>query len=132
MIFKKGCGWKACYDEEIDLYTGMYDADGTKLFEITKEIFDSLKDGLSNYEAQEFLSRGRKLYMDVCDRCGPPYTIVFDEDYQKLCPWAEVSHCGEEWPTEMVDAVVEVLDSEKDNRGQRRKKREERNAKNSK
>lgn len=54
------------------------------------------------------------------------HTIVFDEDYEKLCPWIKPEPVGKTWPTEMTDAVVEVLECEKDNREQRRKKREER------
>ena len=72
------------------------------------------------------ITEGRKLYMEVIDRCGPPYTIVLDEDYKRLCPWINSEPVGETWPTEMTDAVVEVLECEKDNREQRRKKKEER------
>lgn len=61
--------------------------------------------------------------MAVNDQYGPPYTIVFDEDYAKLVPWANVEPVGENWPTEMTDAVVEVLACEENNREQRRRKR---------
>ena len=64
--------------------------------------------------------------MAVDDRCGPPYTVILDEDYQKLCPWAETRISGEVMPTELVDAAVELFASEADNREQRRKKRAER------
>ena len=67
--------------------------------------------------------------MAVDDRCGPPYTVILDEDYQKLCPWAETRISGEVWPVELTDAAVEVFASEADNREQRRKKREEREKK---
>ena len=77
------------------------------------------------YEA--IMYDGRKMYMSVDDRCGPPYTIVFDDDYEKLCPWAKVMKSGRVWPDELTDAVVEVLESEKDNRAQRREKRKMRN-----
>lgn len=123
MQFKEGYSWKACYDEERELYTAGIWGFGSFLYEISKEIFDELQDGMDG--ASSIIGKGRKLYMNVCDRCGPPYTVVFDEDYQKLCPWAQVTASGQEWPTEMVDAVVEVLDSEKENREQRRKKRKE-------
>lgn len=67
--------------------------------------------------------KGRHLYMSVNDRCGPPYTVVFDSDYETLCLWADVVKSGRVWPDELTDAVVELLESEKNNREQRRKKR---------
>ena len=63
--------------------------------------------------------------MAVDDRCGPPYTVVFDEDYETLCPWARVMKSGRVWPKALTDAAVELFASEADNREQRRKKREE-------
>ncbi|MCR5237743.1 MAG: hypothetical protein K6E34_11140 [Lachnospiraceae bacterium] len=65
----------------------------------------------------------------VDDRCGPPYTIVFDDDYETLCPWASVTKSGKVWPDELTDAAVELFESEKNNREQRRRKREARNNK---
>ena len=72
------------------------------------------------------MCEGRRLYMSVDDRCGPPYTIVFDDDYEKLCPWADIVKSGTVWPDELTDAAVEIFASEKNNREQRRRKREER------
>ena len=130
MQFKKGDGWKACFDEESGRYFGEYGGiQSYKLFEITAELFDRLEDGMTEYDASNIMYDGRKMYMSVDDRCGPPYTIVFDDDYEKLCPWASVMQSGKVWPDELTDAVVEVLASEKDNREQRRKKREQRNDK---
>lgn len=117
--------WEARFDEERNLYTAVCWGGGSRLYEIDETIFNELKDDIGK-EGQLIISKGRKLYMDVCDRCGPPYTIVFDEDYRNLCPWAQVTASEEQWPTEMVDAVVEVLDSEKNNREQRREKRKRR------
>ena len=54
------------------------------------------------------------------------YTVVFDDDYEKLCPWANIIASGREWPDELTDAAVEIFASEKNNREQRRKKREAR------
>ena len=54
---------------------------------------------------------------------------IFDSDYKKLCPWSDACVSGETWPDEMTDAVVEVLESQKNNREQRRKKREGQNKK---
>ncbi len=125
--FKTGDGWKACFDEKTGTYTAERSGIGYyQLYEIPKETFDLLDDGMSDRDTYKVICEGRRLYMDVNDRCGPPYTIVFDEDYEKLCPWAEVMQSGRIWPVEFTDAVVEVLESEKNNREQRRKKREER------
>ncbi|MCR4647445.1 MAG: hypothetical protein K5776_00035 [Lachnospiraceae bacterium] len=130
MEFKEGCGWKACYDEERNLFTAQRSGMGFyKLYEITKEIYDQLPDGANDCDVYELISEGRDLYMDVNDRCGPPYTIVFDDDYEKLCPWANVISSGKVWSDELIDAAVEIFESEKNNREQRRRKREERKKK---
>ena len=128
----KGSGWKACFDEERDLYTAETNVPGAfKLFEINKEVFESLQsDEMSDEDKYCLITdEGRKLYMSIDDRCGPPYTVVLDEDYITLCPWADLPECKNIWPVELTDAVVEIFESEKDNREQRRKKREERNQK---
>ena len=126
MIFKKGMGWRACYDEERNLYTAeIGGGPNHDLYEITKEIFDLLDDPATE-RPSSLISSGRHLYMAVDDRCGPPYTVILDEDYQKLCPWAETMISGEVMPTELVDAAVEIFASEADNREQRRKKKAER------
>ena len=127
MYFKKGNGWKACYDETTGKYTaerggcGYYD-----LYEITKEIFDLLEDGMSDSDTYKIIDEGRHLYMDVNDRCGPPYTVVFDDDYEKIAPWASIVSSGRVWPDALTDAAVELFESEKNNREQRRRKREAR------
>lgn len=130
MQSKDGYLWEAYYDEERNLYTARVGGNSIVLYEINKEIFDGLKDGME-FEAQRLICEGRKLYMRINDQCGPPYTVVLDEDYLKLCPWAKDTVPEEDvWPVEMTDAVVEVLDSQENNREQRRKKREEREKKN--
>ena len=123
----KGSGWNAFYDDENERYYGEYG--GTQsyhLFELTKEIFDRLDETMSEWDTGKIMYEGRHLFMSVDDRCGPPYTVVFDDDYEKLCPWAKVMKSGKVWPEELTDAAVELFESEKDNREQRRKKREER------
>ena len=97
------------------------------LFEITKEMFDRLDKKMRESEAGSIMHEGRRMYMAVDDRGGPPYTIVFDDDYEKLCPWADAVKSGEVWSDELTDAAVELFDSEKDNREQRREKREQKN-----
>ena len=130
MKFKEGEGWKACYDETSGICTAERSGSGYyDLYEITRETFDLLEDGMSDHDTYQSICEGRHLYMDVNDRCGPPYTIVFDDDYEKLCPWAKVKATGRVWPDELTDAAVELFESEKNNREQRRRKREEREKK---
>ena len=129
MQFKNGCGWKACHDPETGLYTAELSGPGAyDLYEITEDIFRQLgAEGLSDSDnARLIYQGGRHLYMDVNDRCGPPYTVVLDPDYQTLCPWAHVSSSGPVWSDELTDAAVELFESEKPNREQRRKRREQR------
>ena len=126
----EGYGWKAHFDDERNLYTARTSVPGAiKLFEITKEVFDALsEDGMSDEDKYCLIhDKGRSLYADIDDRCGPPYTIVFDDDYKTLCPWAKLSKSQNVWPEELTDAAVEIFESQKNNREQRRKKRETRN-----
>lgn len=130
MVFINGSGWKACFDEERNLYTAKTSVTGaTYLFEINEEVFEKLKSEEMSDDDKYCLIHdgGRKLYMDIDDRCGPPYTVVLDSDYETLCPWANVSEPKNVWPEALTDAVVELFSSERNNREQRRKKREERN-----
>ncbi|MBO4422770.1 MAG: hypothetical protein J5879_04990 [Clostridia bacterium] len=132
MKSKKGSGWCA-WDDENGRYFGEYG--GTMsyhLYELTKEQYDKLNEQMKEWDASDIMYEGRHLYMSVDDRCGPPYTIVFDDDYEKLCPWAKVMGGGKVWPDELTDAAVEIFASEENNRDQRRKKREERNKKDKK
>ena len=127
MHFKEGMSWKACYDEETGRYFGEFGGiQSYYICEITKDMFEQLGDGMTEGDAGSIMHDGRHLYMAVDDRCGPPYTVVFDDDYEKLCPWARAIKSGRKWSEELTDAAVEVFESEKDNREQRRKKREQR------
>ena len=121
------CAW----DDENGRYFGEYG--GTMayhLYELTKEQYDKLNEQTTEYDASKIMYDGRHLYMSVDDRCGPPYTIVFDDDYEKLCPWAKVMGKDKNvWPEELTDAAVEIFASEKNNREQRRKKREKKSKK---
>lgn len=128
LIFKKGFGWKCCYDPETGRYTAQIGSGPNQdLYEINQEIFDHVDDPGVKHPSL-LISEGRHLYMAVDDRCGPPYTVVLDSDYQKLCPWADVMTAGKVWDDEMTDAAVEVLESEQNNREQRREKRAQREA----
>ena len=130
MKHKEGYGWKAWNDEANDRYFGEYGGGMSyNLYELTKEQYDSLDESMTEGDASMIMYEGRHLYMSVNDRCGPPYTVVFDDDYEKLCPWANVVSSGKKWPDELTDAAVELFESEKNNREQRRKKREKREKK---
>lgn len=127
MIFKTGSGWKACFDNESGRYFGEYGGTMSySLYELTKEQYDALDESMTEGDAAMIMYDGRHMYMSVDDRCGPPYTIVFDDEYETLCPWAKAIRSGRVWPEELTDAVVELFESEKNNREQRRKKREQR------
>ena len=103
MQFKKGYGWKACYDEESGRYFGEYGGiQAYNLYELTKEQYDALDKKMSESDAGTIMCEGRRLYMAVDDRCGPPYTIVFDDDYERLCPWADIVKSGTVWPDELA------------------------------
>ena len=129
MRFKSGTGWKAGYDEKTGRCTAETSGPGAyDLYEITKEVFDQLN-AENDSASRSLIHTGRHLYMDVNDRCGPPYTVILDDDYRELCPWADIICSGHVWGEELTDAAVEIFASEKQNREQRRKKREQRKAK---
>ena len=128
MQYKEGIGWKACHDEEKGIcgaevmFQGSWD-----LYEISPAVFGQLTKQMSGGEAERLIQGGRRLYSHVNDRCGPPYTIVLDDDYALYCPWmGGTEPAGKTWSAEMTDAAVELFESEKDNREQRRKKRRSR------
>lgn len=129
MTLIQGSGWKAHFDEERNLYTARTSVPGAiKLFEINEEVFKSLQsDEMSDDDKYCLIhDKGRKLYMDIDDRCGPPYTVVLDDDYRTLCPWAELPGSNTVWPEALTDAAVELFASEANNREQRREKRAKR------
>ena len=86
-------------------------------------IFSSLKTKrMERRNAHELIITGRHLYKSVNDR-NSSYDIALDEDYASLCPWADVQKTGEMWESELTDLAVAVFESEKHNREQRLKKR---------
>ena len=125
MKMKEGIGWKACYNEEKGVYGAEVIFQGSwNLYEISGSVFNSLSKNTASNEAERLIQTGRCLYSHVNDRCGPPYTIVLDDDYAVYCPWmADSKPVGKTWNKELTDAAVELLDSQKENRAQRRKKR---------
>lgn len=128
MKMKEGLGWKACHNEEKGVYGAEIMFQGSwNLYEISGSVFDRLNKNMSSREVEELIQSGRRLYSHVNDRCGPSYTVVLDDDYAVYCPWMAPSKPdGKTWSKEMTDAAVELFESEKDNREQRRKKREQR------
>lgn len=118
--FKTGPGWKACFDSDRKLYTAeTYLAGYYDLYEVNEEIFNKLKPkGMARRDAHELIHTGRHLYKSVSDRNGS-YDVALDEDYDSLCPWAEVQKTGEKWDPELTDLAVSVFDSEALNREQR-------------
>ena len=131
MQFKEGLGWMACYDEATGrggaelMHQGSWD-----LYEISAAVFNSLTKGSRDADAEELIRTGRHLYMHVNDRCGPPYTVVLDDDYAAYCPWmADSKPAGKVWDDELTDAAVALFESEKPNREQRRRKRSRRRKK---
>ena len=132
MRSKKGLGWKAWFDDNNGRYFGEYGGGMSyNLYELTADQYERLDEAMTEGDASTVMCDGRHLYMSVNDRCGPPYTVVFDEDYEAMCPWADVVSGGKVWPDELTDAAVELFDSEKNNREQRRARRAEREMKKS-
>ncbi len=88
MQLKKGNGWKACYDEEKNLYTAEHGSRGFyQLFEITRDIYDRLKE--NEADTDRLISSGRCLFEADDDYYTSPYYIVQDEHYAELAPWAD-------------------------------------------
>lgn len=128
MQIKEGTGWKAAFNEEKGVYGAEVVFQGSwNLYEISAAVWNSLTKNTDSSEAERLIQTGRRLYSHVNDRCGPPYTIVLDEDYPLYCPWmGNAEPVGKTWDADLTDAAVELFQSEKDNREQRRKKREQR------
>ena len=116
MQYKEGSWWKACYDEERNLYTVETRGRGTyNLYEIDAETYERLGDPkMDGLETERMIVKGRHLYEDVDDvYCGMPYTHVFDKDYVALCPWARIQNSGHKTPDELMDIGVEYFENDK-------------------
>ena len=102
MDFKEGLGWKACYDEERNLYTAQRSWRGSyHLYEIDKEIFEKLdsevEDGHYNIK---LIMKGRCLFESDGDYYTCPYYEVHDENYHELAPWSAAK-----WIAEKIDVM---------------------------
>ena len=86
MQFKKGIGWKACFDEERELYTAERSWRGFyQLCEIDKETFDKLD---IDENPGSLIGKGRVLFDADDDYYTLPYCTVYDENYFELAPWS--------------------------------------------
>ena len=119
--FKKGLGWKACYDDERNLYTaktwwrGDFD-----LYEIDAETYNRLDE--PGEDPDKLIHSGRHLYYSQDSPIGPPTDMVIDKDYATLCPWAEIQESGNVMPEELTDIAVELWEN-KETREIRKKQR---------
>ncbi len=91
---KEGIGWKACYNEQKGFYGAEFMfQESWNLYEISGSVFNSLSKNMGSTEAEQLIMTGRCLYTHVNDRCGPPYTIVLDDDYADYCPKSFLQAC---------------------------------------
>ena len=126
MKIKEGTGWKAGYNEEKNVYGAEIIFRGSwDLYEISADVFSQLYDKMDGSAAEELITTGRRVYSHNNDGYNPPYNVVLDDDYEIYCPWAQKNPVGKTWSAELTDAAVELFESEKNNREQRRKRREE-------
>lgn len=118
MQFKQGIGWKACYDDERNLYTAKRSWRGDyHLYEINEAIYSQL--GMPDTDADELISSGRHLYYRGDNSIGPCTAMVIDDRYAELCPWAELPECERTMSKELTDVAVELWEND-ETREQRR------------
>ena len=89
MQFKEGSGWKACYDEERNLYTAQRSWRGFyQLCEIDAEIYEKLG---SDDNPDKLIGSGRVLFESDDDYYCPPHYEIRDENYSELAPWSSAA-----------------------------------------
>ena len=104
MEFKEGNQWKCCFDPQKGLYTAQIGFGvNCTLYEITKEIYENVDESDDSWSA-DLIREGRRLFMSVNDKCGLPYTVVLDADYEKLCPWSDAMISGKIWDEDFTDS----------------------------
>ena len=109
--FKHGIGWKACYDDERNLYTAKTSWRGDfDLYEINEEIYNQL--GNPDVSADELIHCGRHLYYSHDNTIGPPTDMVIDENYATLCPWADIQKSGNVMSSELTDIAVDLWEND--------------------
>lgn len=104
----------AGFDEDRNIYTGLTWGFGSDLYEINEVIWEQLVDG-DNDNALRLIRKGRHLFKEVIDQCGPPYNIVFDKNYKKIAPWVDFELVGTQWSPEMTEAATEIFENERNN-----------------
>ena len=117
--FKYGIGWKACYDDERNLYTAKTSWRGDfDLYEINEEIYNQL--GNPDVSADELIHSGRHLYYSQDNPIGPPTDLVIDENDATLCHWADIQKSGNVMSSELTDIAVDLFENN-ETRAQRKK-----------
>ena len=111
MHFKEGLGWKACYDEERELYTAQRSWRGYyQLCEIDKETYDKL--GTAEAPGR-LIDNGRHLFESDDDYYTSPYINVYDEKYAEIAPWSDaLRRAGIRLPEELNNPGTELRGSE--------------------
>lgn len=111
MQFKYGIGWKACYDDERNLYTAMTSWRGDyHLYEIDEETYNQLGEPGTN--SDELIHSGRHLYYRGDNPIGPATAMVIDEHYAELCPWADLPANERVMSKELTDIAVDLWENE--------------------
>lgn len=89
--FKKGPGWKACFDEEHNVYTAERSWRGFyQLTEIDRDTYERLgTDAIGNDSPTELIGRGREMFQSDDDYYTMPYCWVRDEHYAEIAPWSD-------------------------------------------
>lgn len=119
--FKQELGWKACYDDENNIYTAKTSWRGTfDLYEINAEIYHQLGEPDVNPDA--LIHSGRHLYHSEDSPIGPPTDMVVDENYAALCPWTNIQASGNVMSKEMTELAIDLLENE-ETRAHREKQR---------
>ena len=120
--FKKGLGWKACFDEERNLYTAKTSWRGDfHLYEINEEIFNQL--GKPDVDSCQLIHSGRLLYYSEDNHIGPPTDMIVDENYHDLCSWAEIQTSGNVMPNELTDIAVDLWENEETRQHRKKQKK---------
>ena len=98
MQFKEGIGWKACHDEEKNVYTAQRSWRGFyQLCEIDSEVYDKLG---GDDDPDKLIRSGRVLFESDDDYYCPPHYTIYDEDYNELAPWSSAK-----WIAGKTDAL---------------------------
>ena len=125
MQFRQGIGWKACYDEERELYTARRSWRGDySLYEIDEDIFRRLGEiDKTGEDPDDLIMMGRLLYKTEDSPIGPPTDTVIDDNFASLVTWESIPSSGHVVSKELTDLVVGLFGNEKTR--QHRKMQEE-------